>query len=97
MKCSSRSRPSATGCGVLSTSTASCSTSWSSSDATSTPQRPSTCNRRGSEPRVVITYKLLSYPPALRRVLPNVDHRRQQRAEQPERRIHTSRRDNVNG
>jgi putative transposase len=29
-----------------------------------------------SEPRVVITDKLLSYPPALRRVLPNVDHRR---------------------
>jgi putative transposase len=30
----------------------------------------------GGEPRVVITDKLLSYPPALRRVLPNVDHRR---------------------
>ena len=30
----------------------------------------------GSEPRVVITDKLHSYPPALRRVLPNVDHRR---------------------
>ena len=30
----------------------------------------------GSEPRVVITDKLASYPPALRRVLPNVDHRR---------------------
>ena len=30
----------------------------------------------GSEPRVVITDKLLSYAPALRRVLPNVDHRR---------------------
>jgi putative transposase len=30
----------------------------------------------GSEPRVVITDKLSSYPPALRRVLPNVDHRR---------------------
>jgi putative transposase len=30
----------------------------------------------GSEPRVVITDKLLSYPPALRRVLPNIDHRR---------------------
>jgi putative transposase len=30
----------------------------------------------GSEPRVVITDKLLSYPPALRRVLPKVDHRR---------------------
>jgi putative transposase len=28
------------------------------------------------EPRVVITDKLLSYPPALRRMLPNVDHRR---------------------
>jgi putative transposase len=27
-------------------------------------------------PRVMITDKLLSYPPALRRVLPNVDHRR---------------------
>jgi putative transposase len=30
----------------------------------------------GGEPRVVITDKLLSYPPALRRVLQNVDHRR---------------------
>ena len=30
----------------------------------------------GSEPRVVITDKLFSYSPALRRVLPNVDHRR---------------------
>ena len=30
----------------------------------------------GGEPRVVITDKLSSYPPALRRVLPNVDHRR---------------------
>ena len=30
----------------------------------------------GCEPRVVITDKLLSYPPALRRVLPHVDHRR---------------------
>jgi putative transposase len=30
----------------------------------------------GSEPRVVITDKLASYPPALRHVLPNVDHRR---------------------
>jgi len=33
----------------------------------------------GSEPQVVITDKLLSYPPALRRVLPNVDHRRHKR------------------
>jgi putative transposase len=30
----------------------------------------------GSEPRVVITDKLSSYPPALRHVLPNLDHRR---------------------
>jgi putative transposase len=30
----------------------------------------------GSEPRVVITDKLSSYPPAVRRVLPHVDHRR---------------------
>ena len=29
-----------------------------------------------SEPRVIITDKLSSYRPALRRVLPNVDHRR---------------------
>src|ERR1700716_3811303 len=29
----------------------------------------------GSEPRVVITDKLASYPPALRRVLPNTEHR----------------------
>jgi putative transposase len=30
----------------------------------------------GYEPRVVITDKLASYPPALRRVLPNSEHRR---------------------
>jgi putative transposase len=30
----------------------------------------------GCEPRVVITVKLLSYPPALHRVLPSADHRR---------------------
>jgi putative transposase len=30
----------------------------------------------GSEPRVVITDKLASYPPALRRVLPKTEHRR---------------------
>jgi putative transposase len=30
----------------------------------------------GSEPRVVITDKLASYPPALRRVLPTAEHRR---------------------
>src|SRR6266498_2204349 len=30
----------------------------------------------GSKPRVVITDKLASYPPALRRVLPNTEHRR---------------------
>jgi DDE domain len=30
----------------------------------------------GSEPRVVITDKLASYPPALRRVLPSSEHRR---------------------
>lgn len=33
----------------------------------------------GNEPRVVITDKLASYRPALRRVLPNVDHRRHKR------------------
>jgi putative transposase len=30
----------------------------------------------GAEPRVVITDKLASYPPAFRRVLPNTEHRR---------------------
>src|SRR5437660_7250493 len=30
----------------------------------------------GAEPRVVITDKLASYPPAIRRVLPNTEHRR---------------------
>src|SRR6266852_4613781 len=30
----------------------------------------------GSEPRVVITDKLASYPPAIRRVLPTTEHRR---------------------
>ncbi len=41
----------------------------------------------GTEPRVVITDKLASYPPALRRVLPNAEHRRHKglnnRAENP--------------
>jgi putative transposase len=30
----------------------------------------------GTEPRVVITDKLASYPPAIRRTLPNSEHRR---------------------
>ena len=30
----------------------------------------------GAEPRVVITDKLASYPPAIRRALPNSEHRR---------------------
>jgi len=30
----------------------------------------------GAEPRVVITDKLASYPPAIRRVLPHAEHRR---------------------
>ena len=33
----------------------------------------------GYEPRVVITDKLASYPPAIRRVLPNTEHRRHKR------------------
>ena len=33
----------------------------------------------GVEPRVVITDKLRSYPPALQRVLPNTEHRRHKR------------------
>ena len=33
----------------------------------------------GYQPRVVITDKLVSYPPALRRVLPGVEHRRHKR------------------
>src|SRR5262249_23076517 len=33
----------------------------------------------GCEPRVVITDKLASYPPAIRRVLPNTEHRRHKR------------------
>ena len=33
----------------------------------------------GVEPRVVITDKLSSYPPALRRVLPHTEHRRHKR------------------
>ncbi len=33
----------------------------------------------GFEPRVVITDKLASYPPAIRRVLPNTEHRRHKR------------------
>ncbi len=34
---------------------------------------------QGYRPRVVITDKLASYPPALRRVLPGVEHRRHKR------------------
>ena len=34
----------------------------------------------GAEPRVVITDKLASYPPAIRRVLPTTEHRRHKRA-----------------
>jgi len=37
----------------------------------------------GTEPRVVITDKLASYRPALRRVLPNVDHRRHKGLNKP--------------
>ena len=33
----------------------------------------------GTRPRVVITDKLASYPPAIRRVLPGVEHRRHRR------------------
>ena len=33
----------------------------------------------GAEPRVVITDKLASYPPAIRRVLPTTEHRRHTR------------------
>ena len=33
----------------------------------------------GYEPRVVITDKLASYPPAIRKVLPNTEHRRHKR------------------
>jgi len=33
----------------------------------------------GTEPRVVITDKLASYPPAIRHVLPNSEHRRHKR------------------
>ena len=33
----------------------------------------------GCEPRVVITDKLASYPPAIRKVLPNAEHRRHKR------------------
>jgi putative transposase len=33
-------------------------------------------NSNGCEPRVVITDKLASYPPAIRRVLPQAEHRR---------------------
>jgi putative transposase len=40
---------------------------------------------KGSEPRVVITDKLASYRPALRRVLPNVDHNRAENSHQPTR------------
>ncbi len=36
-------------------------------------------HRCGARPRVVVTDKLASYPPALRRVLPGVEHRRHKR------------------
>ncbi len=38
---------------------------------------------QGYRPRVVVTDKLASYPPAIRRVLPGVEHRRQKGAEHP--------------
>jgi len=69
----------ATGSGGQSTSMALSLTSWFSSGAIRL--RPKPFLRRvlaaaGSEPRVVITDKLASYPPGLRRVLPNTEHRR---------------------
>jgi putative transposase len=40
---------------------------------------------RGAEPRVVITDKLASYVPAIKRVLPNAEHRRHNRQTMGER------------
>lgn len=77
-KCSSRSWASATGCGVLWTSTA-----WSDIlvQARRDQHAAETFLRRviaaaGREPRVVISDRLSSYSPALRRAVPNVHHRR---------------------
>jgi putative transposase len=72
-------KASAIGCGGQSTSTASFWTSWCSNGAINS--RPKTFLRRvlaaaGFEPRVFITDKLASYPPALRPVLPTTEHRR---------------------
>jgi putative transposase len=65
--------------GGQSTSMALSSTSWCRNGAiNSRPKR--SCGvclpQPGPEPRVVITDKLASYPPALRRVLPSSEHRR---------------------
>src|SRR6266545_7182321 len=72
----------AIGCGGRSIRRAWCWTSWCSRGVINT--RPNVSSGRvvdnvGYEPRVVITDKLASYPPAIRRVLPNTEHRRHKR------------------
>ena len=51
----------------------------------------------GAEPRVVITDKLASYPPAIRRALPNERASAAQRVEQSRLKTRTCRRVNANG
>ena len=45
----------------------------------------------GYEPRVVVTDKLASYPPAIRSVLPNTEHRRHKRLNNGEENSHLAR------
>ena len=62
--------------GEESISRASWWTSWCSHGAISTAERflRQFVGGVGYEPRVVINDKLASYPPAMRRVLPNAEH-----------------------
>ncbi len=72
----------ATGCGDPSIKMESCWTSWSRAARSSWCRTLSASvldAEGGAEPRVVITDKLASYPPAIRRVLRQAEHRRHKR------------------
>jgi len=80
-RCSSRSRQEALALAGLWTAKGWCSTFSSKSGATRRPPSAASWSRRvldGEERalQVVVTDKLASYPPALRRVLPCAEHRR---------------------
>ena len=78
MKSSSGSTARSTTCGVRSTSTATCSTSWSSHAETRLAARKffrKLLKGLRYVPRVLVTDKLASYGPAHRVVMPSVQHR----------------------